>query len=49
VNEKKQRGSIYLQLAGLHDHFNRGRLSIEAFFQPFFFPFECFLITFDGL
>jgi len=32
------------QLAGLHDHFNRGRLSIEAFFQPIFFHFENFLL-----
>jgi len=26
-------------IADLHDHFNRGQLSIEAFFQPIFFPF----------
>jgi len=28
---------------------NRGRLSIEPFFQPIFFHFESFLITFDWL
>jgi len=41
-----------LHAAGLHDHFNRRRLSIEAFFQPIFslfFHFESFLITFDWL
>jgi len=27
-------------IAGLHDHFNWGQLSIEAFFQPIFFYFS---------
>jgi len=45
---KRFRAHTYV--AGLHGHFNRGRLSIEAFFQPiFFFYFESFLITFDWL
>jgi len=38
-------------LAGVHDHFNRGRLSINVF-QPIFFlfyHFKSFLITFYWL
>jgi len=44
--------SLREHIAGLHDHFNRGRFFIEAFFQPIFFSFfhfESFLITFDWL
>jgi len=28
-------------LAGLHDHFNRRWLSIEAFYRGFFQPIKC--------
>jgi len=31
-----------LHAACLHHHFNRGRLSIEAFFQPILFLFSIF-------
>jgi len=38
--ENQNHASPKTLVAGLHDHFNRGRLSIEAFFSQsfFFFP-----------
>jgi len=45
------KSQLHRQLSGLHDHFNRGRLSIEFFSsQSFlFFHFESFFIIFDWL